>query len=468
MLLEITTTHRPATDLGHLLRKNPARMHSLDLAFGKAHVVYPEASEDRCTAALVLDIDPIALVRGRDKAGRGGDGLLTQYVNDRPYAASSFLSVAIARVYRSALARRSAERAELVDAALPVEARIVPLPCRGGAELLRELFEPLGYMVEATGHPLDTRFPDWGASPYYDVRLTGMQTIADLLSHLYVLIPVLDRDKHYWVGEDEVEKLLRFGEGWLAEHPAKQLITARYLKFRRLARAALAQLADPDVPDPDEAAERQDQAEGELEKPIRLNDLRLQTVVEALAAAGARRVLDLGCGEGRLLRELLRQRQFTEIVGVDASVRALETARDRLKLDRLPTRQQGRITLLHGALTYRDRRLADYDAAAVVEVIEHLDPPRLAAFERALFGFARPATVVVTTPNREYNGLFPNLADGSLRHRDHRFEWTRAEFQAWAGALAEAQGYRVDFRPIGEVDQARGAPTQMAVFDRCD
>jgi 3' terminal RNA ribose 2'-O-methyltransferase Hen1 len=467
LLLTISTTYTPATDLGYLLHKNPARVQDFSLPFGRAHVFYPEANEERCTAALLLDVDPVALVRGRSTKTSDG-GLLTQYVNDRPYVASSFLSVAISRVFGSALGGRSRERPDLIGAPIPLAARIAALPCRGGDSVVRRLFEPLGYEVRLEDPEAERPEGDWERGPCRNLTLEAEKTLSDLLTHLYVLIPVLDNDKHYWVGSDEVEKLLRHGEGWLAGHPEKELIANRYLKHRRsLAREALARLSDEDEPDPEAAQKEYSDEEEALERPIRLNDVRMETVVRVLHDSGARRVLDLGCGEGRLLRELLRDRQFDEILGLDASVRALEIAYQRLNLERLPTKQRERIQLLHGALTYRDARLAGYDAAAVVEVIEHLDLARLAVFERVLFDSARPETAVITTPNREYNAKFPNLADGSLRHRDHRFEWTRDEFAVWTGRVASQHGYSVEIEPVGEVDSELGAPTQMGVFRRC-
>jgi len=464
MLLTITLTRTPATDLGYLLHKNPANLQRFDLTCGQAHVFYPEAGADRCTAALLVEVDPVALVRGR--RGPGGEGRkLEQYVNDRPYAASSFLSVAMAEVFNSALAGRSRERPELAETALPLEAKLAALPCRGGEEFLRRLFEPLGYAITAERHPLDERYPEWGESAYFTVRLQASTRLRDLLAHLYVLVPVLDDDKHYWVGDDEVEKLLRHGAGWLADHPERELITSRYLKHQHsLARAALARLIQEESPDPD-AAEQDHEAEEEaVEKPIRLNDQRLGTVLAAVKQSGAKRVLDLGCGEGRLLRSFLEDRSFEEIVGMDVSHRSLEIAHERLHLDRLPPRQRERIRLIHGSLTYRDQRLAGYDAATVVEVIEHLDPPRLAAFERVLFEAARPKTVVVTTPNGEYNVRFASLPAGKFRHKDHRFEWSRDEFQSWACRVAERFGYSVRFLSIGPDDPEVGSPTQMGVF----
>jgi 3' terminal RNA ribose 2'-O-methyltransferase Hen1 len=454
MLLTITSTAAPATDLGYLLHKNPARVQAFPLSVGTAHVYYPEATSDRCTAALVLDVDPIALVRDREQ--------FDQYVNDRPYAASSFLSVAIAQVYGSALNAKSKDRPELVEMRLPLTARIAALPCRGGEGFLRRLFEPLGYTVTTTHHPLDTQFPEWGPGPYYTVELSASCRLYELLSHLYVLIPVLDDEKHYWVGDAEVEKLLKHGEGWLATHPERERITERYLRRQgRLVRSALSQLTanDEAVPDEAEAAA----PEEALEERLSLNEQRLRAVLEALKATGARRVLDLGCGEGKLLRRLADDPQFAEVVGLDVSTRALNIAEERLRRSR-HIDDANRVKLLHGSLVYRDARLAGFDAAAAVEVIEHLDPPRLAAFERVVFEFARPAAVVLTTPNAEYNGNFPGLPAGKFRHRDHRFEWTREQFREWAEGVAKRHRFTVTFAGIGEEDASVGSPTQMGVF----
>src|SRR6266576_3680312 len=466
MLLKLTTTLEPATDIGYLLRKNPARPQSFNLTFGQAHVFYPEATPERCTVALLVEVDPVGLVRNR-RGPSGEGGALEQYVNDRPYAASSFLSVAIAEVFGSALSGKSKDRPELADTPLPLRMTFSALPCRGGQEFLRKLFEPLGYTVSARRLPLDESFPDWGESAYHRVELESRLPLQQLLSHLYVLVPVLDNDKHYWVGDDEVEKLLRHGEGWLASHPEREAITRRYLKHQRsLVDDALAQLVDEDEPKPDELAEAKALEEEAVEQRINLNEQRLGSVLAALKSTGAARVLDLGCGEGRLLQALLKEKQFTEIVGMDVSHRALEIAHDRLHYDRLPPVQKERLRLLHGSLIYRDQRLAGFDAAVVVEVIEHLDAPRLAAFERVLFECAKPKSIVITTPNREYNVKWETLPAGKFRHRDHRFEWTRAEFQTWANRVAARFGYNVRFLPVGPDDSVVGSPTQMGVFER--
>jgi 3' terminal RNA ribose 2'-O-methyltransferase Hen1 len=341
------------------------------------------------------------------------------------------------------------------------------LPCRGGEEFLRRLFEPLGYEVFVVGYPLDEKFKEWGQSPYFTVTLTATLPLRMLLTHLYVLVPVLDNDKHYWVGDDEVAKLLRHGEGWLASHPERDNIARRYLKHRRdLVEETLARLVDEGQPTPDRDEEVHAQEEAQLEKPISLSEQRLGAVMAALQESGARRALDLGCGEGSLLREMLKEKQFDEIVGMDVSYRALEIAQKRLHFDRMPPKQKERIKLLHGSLIYRDRRLSGYDSATVVEVIEHLDPPRLSAFERVLFDFARPTTVILTTPNAEYNVKWETLPAGKFRHRDHRFEWTREQFQAWANQVAQCFEYDVRFIPIGAVDEIVGPPTQMSIFTK--
>jgi len=474
MLLTITNLAEPATDLGFLLHKHPDKVQGVELSFGKAHVFYPEASDERCTAALLLEVDTVALARGHHE---GGDAPLEPYVNDRPYVASSLLSVALSRVFGTALHGRCEKRPELANRPLSLVARLSVLPCRGGESLLRQLFEPLGYGVQATRHALDPRFPDWGASPYFTVELRTGRPLHELLTHLYVLVPVLDDDKHYFVGDDEVAKLLAKGEGWLAAHPERELITSRYLKHQRyLARRALAQLVqlEDEGADPDCEAEIHASEEERVEEKVSLADQRMGTVIAALKDAGACSVLDLGCGEGRLLRGLLKEKSFTRIVGLDVSHQALKRAAERLHLtdatSDLPAqgvsarRRREHLTLLHGSLSYRDKRMEGFDAAAVVEVVEHLDPDRLLAFERVLFECARPRTVVLTTPNVEYNVNFPDLPAGRLRHRDHRFEWTRAEFQSWANAVATRFGYAVSFLPVGPVDPQVGAPTQMGIF----
>jgi 3' terminal RNA ribose 2'-O-methyltransferase Hen1 len=466
MMLTISTTHEPATDLGFLLHKNPERVHAAELSFGTARVVYPEASSERCTAAVLVEIDPVGLVRGR-KGPKGNELSLAQYVNDRPYAASSFLSAAISKLFGTAMSGRSKERPELAETAIAVEAHLPVVPCRGGEPILRRLFEPLGYEVHANAIALDQSFPAWGDSRYFDVRLQGTARVRDLLEHLFVLLPVLDDDKHYWVGADEVDKLLRRGGAWLAEHPDRELIARRYLRHdRRLMTDALERLLADEPADAEDTANERDEEEAQVEKPLSLNDQRLAAVMAAIESLGGARIVDRGCGEGRLIEHILRDTSAEKVLGVDVSYRGLARASRRLHLDTMAPRQRERVELAQGALTYRDRRLQGYDIATVIEVVEHIDPPRLGAFERALFAFAHPRAVIVTTPNVEYNARFESMPAGVLRHRDHRFEWTRAEFTEWTSAVAGRHGYAVELSGIGPDDPEVGSPTQMAVFRR--
>ncbi|MGV9992675.1 3' terminal RNA ribose 2'-O-methyltransferase Hen1 [Streptomyces sp. NPDC003374] len=506
MFLTISTTgtpERPATDLGFLLHKHPDKAQAFSTSYGTAHVLYPEADAGRCTAALLLEVDAVALVRRGKGKGRGGapDAALAQYVNDRPYAASSLLAVALSNVFSSAIRGVCHARPELPAQTRPLRVEVPALPARGGPELVRRLFAPLGWTVTAEPVPLDAEFPQWGDSRYVHLVLeSSALTVAQALRHLYVLLPVLDDAKHYWVSSDEVDKLLRAGEGWLHEHPEQKLITSRYLTRRwsltrqameRLELVRLAETDDSEVEEIDNAVAEDggpedggpedgghgdgglegsglegsgqvDGAAGERSVPLAVR--RREAILAVLRRSGATRVLDLGCGQGQLVQELLKDVRFTEIVGVDVSVRALTIASRRLKLDRMGERQAARVTLLQGSLVYTDKRLKGYDAAVLSEVIEHLDLPRLPALEYAVFGAARPRTVVVTTPNVEYNVRWESLPAGHARHGDHRFEWTREEFRAWAATVAERHGYDVEFAPVGPEDPEVGPPTQMAVF----
>jgi 3' terminal RNA ribose 2'-O-methyltransferase Hen1 len=454
----------PATDLGFLLHKHPEKVQSFPVTVGTAHVFYPEATPRRCTAALLLEVDPVGLVRGT--RGQAAESFtLGRYVNDRPYAASSMLAVALSRVFKTAMAGRCDARPEAAAAPLPLELHVPALPCRGGPELAGGLFAPLGWQVTASPVPLDPQFPDWGDSRYVDLRLTGSMRLAEALNHLYVLLPVLDDAKHYWVSTDEIDKLVRAGQGWLARHPERDLITRRYLAHQAgMQTAALARLAEADDL-PGEAIDNatdQPRITGQPDREQSLAEQRASAVLEVLRGTGARSVADLGCGDGRLLGLLLCDATFTRVIGTDVSSRALELAARRL--DRMTERQRDRAELFQSSLVYTDNRLTGFDAAVLMEVIEHIDPPRLAAMSRTVFGFACPATVLVTTPNAEHNVRYASLAPGTFRHRDHRFEWTRRQFRDWAASVAEEFGYVVRFAFIGSDDPEVGPPTQMAIF----
>jgi 3' terminal RNA ribose 2'-O-methyltransferase Hen1 len=444
VLLTVTTTRAPATDLGYLLHKHPDRLQTFETAAGAAHVFYPEATAERCTAALLLEVDPIALVRGNKT--KPGDGELAQYVNDRPYAASSMLAVALKEAFRTALTGR----------------------CDARPELAQAVFAPLGWTVVADPQPLQPA--EWGPSNYLHLQLTGELRLADALNHLYVLLPVLDDAKHYWVSTEEVDKLIRAGGDWLAAHPARDLIARRYLSHQaRLTRSALARLAEADDAQPEELDNAVPDEEDQR-RPLAVQ--RRDAILAILRRLGTKTVGDLGCGTGVLTKALLAEQRIDKVVAVDVSARALQLAARNLNLDRMPDAQRARLTIFQSALTYRDDRLGgpgnELDAAVLMEVIEHVDPERLPALERAVFGFAAPSAVLVTTPNVEYNPHFATLPAGARRHPDHRFEWTRAQFRAWASHTAENNGYQVRFLPVGPEHPDAGPPTQLAVFTKAE
>jgi 3' terminal RNA ribose 2'-O-methyltransferase Hen1 len=452
VILTISGTEPNAGDLSFLFHKHPERVQEFALSFGRALVFYSRYDANACEMALILDLDPLSLVGRGQSAGLP----LYPYVNDRPYVASSFLSVALAEVFKSALNGQCKTRPELVDHAFPFEVKLPCLPVRGNISLA-DLFGPLGYRVNLTESPLDTAFPEWGRSPYVSCRMAATVTLKELLNHLYVLIPVLDDDKHYWIDQAEVEKLLRRGDPWLAHHPKRDLIVTRYLKRRRsLVTAAESRLVAEEGEPEESTADDADSAP--------LHAQRLEAVAAVLRVRGVARILDLGCGDGKLLALLAPEARFTELVGVDASPRQLAFGETRLK--DVNRRQPGRVRLLQGSVVYRDQRLAGFDAVTLVEVIEHLDPPRLATMERVVFEFAAPKLIVVTTPNAEYNVQFVTLDPERFRHRDHRFEWRRQEFQRWAEQVARRFGYRFEVTDLGPTEPVYGAPSQMAVFER--
>lgn len=462
MLFTVTYEGSHTQDLGYLLYKHPERAQQFSLSYGKAYVFYPEVSDERTTAALLLDIDPIDLARGKAGSTEGG---LFDYVNDRPYAATSFMSNAIVRIFGTAMSGRCDERPALADTPLNLTATLSSLKDGRDTELAKQLFEPLGLTVSAERSMLDERFPEWGESPYITLTVSGTVRLCDLLNYFYVLIPVFDLQKHYYTSEDEIRKLLDHGEGWLSSHPYREKIVKRYFTQKKsYARRAIDILMqqDPEIEETEENAEQEEARE----QRTPLNTQRMNTVRDAVLKSGASTVLDLGCGECRLTSLLLNEPQIKAVTACDVSVRELEKAAQKLHIDRMPAYRKNKLTLMQASLTYVDKRFSGFDCACVIEVIEHIEPMRIPAFERVVFEFAQPRTVILTTPNREYNANYVHMQENALRHGDHRFEWTRAEFEAWTAHICETFGYSCELSGIGEYDAERGCPTQMGVFTK--
>ncbi|WP_207431521.1 3' terminal RNA ribose 2'-O-methyltransferase Hen1 [Sabulibacter ruber] len=454
MILEITTTHQPATDLGFLLHKHPDRLQTVELAAGNAHVFYPEATPDRCTACLLLDINPVDLVRVK----KGNTALQDQYVNDRPYTTNSFLSGAISKAFGSALNGKCNARPDLVETPLPLTVRLTSLRVDAPLEALERLFLPLGYELETETIPLDNAFPNWGLSKYVNLTLHKTAPLQEVLSHVYVLIPVLDNSRHSYVSQHDIDILLQKGHGWLEQHRERDWISRRFLRnIRTLTSEAILRLAGEEA-----------LPEEKPDSPIRenLHQQRLNRAYERLKESGAKRVLDVGCGEGKLLRLLVKDSQFSKLTGMDVSYGELQKAKENFRLDEASPAMRERLTLFQGSVTYLDERLLGYDALAMVEVVEHLDEERLPTMEQVIFGYASPATVVLSTPNAEYNVVFERMDPEAFRHEDHRFEWTREQFSQWCARVCEQFGYQVSIEPVGQEESNVGAPSQLAVFQK--
>jgi 3' terminal RNA ribose 2'-O-methyltransferase Hen1 len=458
MILTLTTTHHPATDLGYLLHKHPDKLQTVELAVGQAHIFYPEANDAVCTVALLLDINPIDLVRGeKGKRPFLGDAY-TEYVSDKPYTSNAFLATALVKAFGSAINGTCHTRPALVTTPLPLQAIIHALPVageKGDLSSIARFLEPLGYHFTCETVLLDERFPEWGESKAVHLTLSKTTTLKTFLSQLYVLMMILDTDRHYWVSQNDIEVLQRRGEGWLDTHPEKEWITRRFLKnIRTLANQALLQTHPTENTVVSERPERK----------ANLHQERLERAAQLLKSSGATRVLDMGCGEGKLLRLLLKEGQFKKIVGMDVAFAELQKAQENLYLDEASPALRERLSLFQGSVTYKDARIMGFDALALVEVIEHLDSERLPTLERVIFGYANPKTVVLSTPNAEYNAVFERLATDTFRHTDHRFEWTRQEFADWCARVCAQFSYRVKIHPVGPETSEYGAPSQIAVF----
>lgn len=462
MLLTITYTGNETQNLGYLLQKNPARPQQFEVSYGKAYVFYPKVSDEETTAALLLDIDPLDLAKGKVGSSEGG---LFDYVNDRPYVCSSFMSTAIARIFGSALNGKCKEKPELAETPIDLSATIYSLKDNGYVDLPDQLFSPLGYNVMTKRTLLDPKFPEWGMSPYIDLTICGTVKLSDLLKHIYVLIPVFDTQKHYYFDESEINKLLKHGEGWLSQHPYKEKITRRFLGkhtgyIKKAQEALAAEIIEDGI--------AEETPISEIQKKLSrtpLNTQRLEAIKDAILKSGAKSVIDLGCGEGKLAIQLAKEPQLNKVTAFDVSTKSLDIASDRSRKEKLDPEEKEKLNFKQASLTYKDSRFQGFDCACLIEVIEHIDPARIPDVERIVFSFASPKTVIVTTPNRDYNTVY-GMSGDQLRHRDHRFEWTRKEFEEWTRSICEKFGYTCEICGIGDMSEEFGQPTQMGVFKK--
>lgn len=461
MLLSITCEHEHSQELSWLFHKNPDKIQSFNIIAGKAFVFYPEYSDKKVKICLALDIDTVTLVR---KLKLPLDShLLQHYVNDRPYVVSSFMSTAISNVFSSALNGNCKDKPELIDVIFPFEVEISVLKVIGGESLIKKFFEPLGYEVETESFNLDEKFENWGKSRYYKVKLKNNLTLKDLLSHLYVLIPTFDMEKHFYIGNIEAENFLKKGESWLKTHPEKETIIKRY--FRKLGKYSNYILSKLNENQEDEEKELEIDIEVKKKKES-LQTIRINTIFDKLCELGTKTVADVGCGEGKLLRLLKNKPQFQKICGTDVVYKNLIIAKDKLDLDEVATHNLEKINIFQSSILYKDDRLKEYETICLIEVIEHIEEDRIVFLEKIVFGYLNTKNVLISTPNSEYNNVYMPENSDSFRHEDHRFEWNREEFKNWVEKICNNFNYNADFFGIGDYNEQFGYPTQAVILKR--
>lgn len=449
MHLSISTTHKPATDLGFLLYKHPKKLHTRGTSFSTNHCFFSEATDDLCTANLWVNVRELQ----EFELYRRFNNFENPFINDRPYVAGSLMSTAMSEMFRTAMSGSCRERPELARSPIPLTIEVATVRCEDGIDFIKGIFEPLGYQVDLESYLLDEAFPNWGSSPYFKLRLQTNKELYLVLRQLFILLPVLDNQKHYWVDEAEQEKIIKMGEGWLQAHPMFSKIVSRYLKNLQSLAVEVKKHFALDENLTTKARNKEEQ----LEQKIHLNTLRMDYVAELLKDHQVRTVGDLGCGEGKLIERLLQNSDITEIRAFEVSIDELEKAQQRIA----ELKQLERVKFFNSSVLYLDHRTKDLDAVVLVEVIEHLEEVRLPVLAANVFKYMEPSMVVITTPNFEFNQRFETKG---FRHPDHRFEWTREEFKSWCEVQAQKYGYtfKIDF--IGEVDSALGGPTQVGVF----
>jgi 3'' terminal RNA ribose 2''-O-methyltransferase Hen1 len=454
MLLTITYKGKDTQDLGYMLFKNPNRPQSVKLTTGSAYVYYPKVSDEETTIALLLDINSLDLAKG-EKGKDVQPQSLFDYVNDRPYVASSFLATAMNKVFGTAISGRGDEYQELVDSKLNLSATIHMFPCPVDKERINKVFEPLGYEVNYETFLLDNKFPEWGDSKYVNLTVSGNVVLRDLLKQIILLIPVFDKFKHYDVSnQDELNKLLKLGDGWLSDHPEKDFIVNRYLQFKKgLVNKAQEHLKS----DVDEIEESIDKAVTEKEES--LNTTRFNSVINELIKIEAKSVLDIGCSNGKLLEAIRDKMPNIKLAGIDVHLKAVSIA------DKMANKKDlDKIDFFQSSILYKDKRFKGYDAVTAIEVMEHIDEFKLYLFEKVLFGYINPRVAILTTPNKDYNENYDNINNKGLRHFDHRFEFTKREFESWVTKICSKYGYIYFFKSIGKADEKDQQPTLMVTF----
>ena len=445
MQLTIQATGDNAKVMSHLLSKNPANLYERNQ---KGHLVrffYSKFTDQEVEATIFVTPDPIELVQSNSNSYD-----ITHYINDREFAVSSIFCSLIRSALGTALNGQPKEQyMEWVDHPFSLQFEFGPVVSTLTDQQLAELFEPLGFALAITRQEIDysIRMKDESSARYLTLR--GTKTLHESLRQLFVLIPVLDNYKHYYIDEKEIEKLERYGEGWLENHPLRDFIYRKSLRFKELYSQVESQkpAGEPEV----------------QVKKARLNELRYEKIAETVSQLKPESVVDFGSGEGKLSERLGLIAGVREILAVEPSQSAAVKAAARFH----KAQENEHFTMpktLWGSLFYFDERLQGKDAIILCEVIEHIDEDRLPKAMDTILHAYRPGALIITTPNREYNDVYE--MEERFRHTDHRFEWTRAEFQQWCLERNNQEFYGLQFEGIGEEHDLQGHPTQMCIFTR--
>ena len=496
MYLTVKAAGPHAGMISHLLAKNPHNRYERNEKGARVRLIYSAFAEEKIEFTIFATPDPIDLVKGSPHSYD-----ITQYINDREFVVSSLFCSYIRPALGTALnGKPKADYADWVEHVFPLEVTFGPVASNLPDAVIESLFTALGYEADIERGAAEYTFDLKSRSSVRNIRVSGQATLQQMLRQLFILMPVLDDYKHYYIGTEEIDKLQRYGEGWLQDHPQQELIIKRALRFapliadyRKLAgdnvQKAAVNLLDTNTTDTDAntlqqpgneqittgiTASQQGEADtlsssADVQEtavpPIRLNELRYQAIVDQVSSLPRRRsVVDFGAGEGKLSVRLAGIEGVEQVYAVEPSAYAGLRALERFgKLER--EGQQIVPRLVTGSLFYRDDQWAGQDVIILCEVIEHINEHRLPQVMATLLDEYHPETLIMTTPNREYNAVY-EMEEQEIRHTDHRFEWTRAEWADHCQDWVSGRPYEVSLHGIGDISEIHGQPTQMAVFRR--
>ncbi|WIM41190.1 3' terminal RNA ribose 2'-O-methyltransferase Hen1 [Paenibacillus sp. PK4536] len=480
MYLTIKATGTHASMISHLLAKNPNNLYDRTEKGARIRLVYTSFQPEETEVLLFVTPDPIDLVKGSPDHYD-----ITQYINDRELVVSSLFCSYIRPALGTALnGKPKADYIDWVEHPFTLHMSMGPVASDLPDSMIESLFQPLGYEVQMERGEIDYSFDLKNRSTVRHIQISGQQTLQHMLRQLYILIPVLDNYKHYYISDDEIERLQRYGEGWLSTHPQHDLIIKRSLRFAPLIKEYEQKVAkNEDITNvstelsthqaeasemKSELSEDQDKQydSNQTEPPvIRLNELRYRAIVEQVSQLPQhKQIVDFGAGEGKLSVRLGEIEGVEQIWAVEPSMQSQLRAIDRFA--KLEGRTDYVIPVVTtGSLFYRDERWVDQDVIILCEVIEHINEVRLPQVIHTLFTDYRPQTLIMTTPNREYNEVY-QMGKDEIRHTDHRFEWTRAELEQYCTQWIQDRPYTFTLSGIGEKHEQYGQPTQMVVFHR--